>query len=967
MGRLGALTYLVWIACLCAPARAQDEPGAPALAELQPSINSAIDRGVAYLLGTQLLDGSWPDHQSGYRNGATSLCAYALVKSGLSPEHPSLRRALAYVEANPPRKTYEVGCNLLLLLALEPEQPSDAARAMLDDLLRWQHGDFGYGPGSGADLSNTQYAALALWAAARMGLEVPGEAWKELALRTLDYRVGGDEQPVSGARGFSYRPGQERATGSMTTGGVSILAICMPYLSGRARTQSERALLDGLGWLEANFVPHTNPGSGGHHLYYLYGVERVGALTERAHFGEHDWYLEGARELVEGQQPDGSWERGEIRNVHTSFALLFLNRATAPVSAAGGNANLRTYGTDDPDVAVNVRASGDTPITLWISSFGDEVHEQWTFEEDGERGPRVLSVEYLTDGGVLLPRSDEGGSECLWLVHEPASGWNEVEFETRGWRKGRTGIGSLEDPTVVASTEWESDSIWLRQEFELDREALVEPRLEVYCSSSRAPLTSAPAVELLKLYDEEEGFAQLLSRGPQDSSVRQVSDGARRPQHSLHVQGTRRENTRIPGWSFPIREDPALGEFRYLHLRWRTEGAGVMVELPFEGHWDRPLRYYAGELGIENLREESIQVEKRAPKRWEEVVFDLWEDRGRDSVLSGLALTPMQGEAWFDQVYLGRDDGDFRRIRNARDEPLLWGPDAGAPEPEEHEILELWLNGQLLCATRTETRGYEVLAGPDALLPLLREGRNMLALHARNGGAGRTIDVSLRDRRLLARVPGDASAPAGYERFAARARFQRPGRVAVRARVRLAQEGSNEPVVLESPDLSIDIVEAGAECLLEYAGDAARNLITGSGARASASSHLLRLEPRLAVDGSLATAWICYPGDQLPRYELQFGRALRADTLLLTAPRQAPGGVPRFGRPRRMELYVNGSDEAIPFAVDSDPMTKTVVGLGRAERVRSLELRVIDWPRTQDGQWTATGLAEVELQLIRQR
>ncbi len=52
-----------------------------------------------------------------------------------------------------------------------------------------------------------------------------------------------------------------------------------------------------LNWLAKNFKVFANPG-GQWQLYYLYGLERVGRLTGQRFIGEHDWYREGAAQLL---------------------------------------------------------------------------------------------------------------------------------------------------------------------------------------------------------------------------------------------------------------------------------------------------------------------------------------------------------------------------------------------------------------------------------------------------------------------------------------------------------------------------------------------------------------------------------------------------------------------------------------------------------------------------------------------
>ena len=61
-------------------------------------------------------------------------------------------------------------------------------------------------------------------------------------------------------------------------------------------------------------------------------------LAGRDLVGEHDWYLEGARLLVDSQNGDGHWRTGALgENIYeasdaidTAWAILFLTRATRP-------------------------------------------------------------------------------------------------------------------------------------------------------------------------------------------------------------------------------------------------------------------------------------------------------------------------------------------------------------------------------------------------------------------------------------------------------------------------------------------------------------------------------------------------------------------------------------------------------------------------------------------------------------
>ena len=87
---------------------------------------------------------------------------------------------------------------------------------------------------------------------------------------------------------------------------------------------------DACSWLGSNFSIMHNPGDGHWMLYYLGSLAKAGRLSERQMLvnnrGQgHDWYAEGARYLVETQNPiDGTWQDDGGPVIGTCFALQFL-------------------------------------------------------------------------------------------------------------------------------------------------------------------------------------------------------------------------------------------------------------------------------------------------------------------------------------------------------------------------------------------------------------------------------------------------------------------------------------------------------------------------------------------------------------------------------------------------------------------------------------------------------------------
>lgn len=382
------------------PKDLKQDVNAPYDAAFKRRVTATVDRGVEFLMNQQSVDGSWKPTKEllEYRLGQTALTTLACLKGGLTIRDPGIGKAFAWMRKRKLTKTYDVGVLLMALHALH--SPTDdrqivevdkyghrkikdpcltgmtkADRAWMkrcvDFLLDHREGGHWRYPEDGQDISNTQYALLGLWAASRCGFKIPSKVWMD----ALAYLLASQEPTGRGvklrvnevrgkyvmswtekarARGFRYIPkaaavaGLKPVTGSMTTAGMTGVAICQDELwpsrkfTPALRKRSRRSLRDSLAWLQDNFDVTRNPGEpdGGWHYYYLYGMERAGILSRSRFFGHYDWYKQGADYLIDRQRPTGAWVAGSDPQIDTAFAVLFLKRSTTrlrnPVITLGG-------------------------------------------------------------------------------------------------------------------------------------------------------------------------------------------------------------------------------------------------------------------------------------------------------------------------------------------------------------------------------------------------------------------------------------------------------------------------------------------------------------------------------------------------------------------------------------------------------------------------------------------------------
>jgi len=341
----------------------------PARGADKAQIADAIERGKQYLL-------SQPKSAA-----AGSLACYALVKAGIDKEHPDIQKGVRDVLTkfnssgymSGAHHNYEAGVDAMLLEAVDRELYLPQLEMIARFLVARQrpHGAWYYPTEVNSqdygDTSITQYAILGLWAAARAGADIPTETWERAAkwLLLTQRREGGfgyhPSPPLNGSTGADI-------LGTMTVAGTGSLLVVRHVLfrdavyddeirpatatrrfgvlerlpdeqdkdkaKPRAKNNPtmsvgafDKALKEGVRWTGDHFGEAGALASYGN--YYFYGIERMAALLDVEKIGTHDWYQEGADDLLRKQAKDGSWNDSCGQVPATALTLLFLTKATA--------------------------------------------------------------------------------------------------------------------------------------------------------------------------------------------------------------------------------------------------------------------------------------------------------------------------------------------------------------------------------------------------------------------------------------------------------------------------------------------------------------------------------------------------------------------------------------------------------------------------------------------------------------
>jgi squalene-hopene/tetraprenyl-beta-curcumene cyclase len=337
------------------------------------TIADEVGKGLTWLRTRQYGDGSWRSNV-----GVTALCALAFLNAGYDENDPTVRKAINYILSNvKPNgaiyessnlQTYETSLAILSLVATHNNTYINIIENAKNWLIKcqwdegegitpddWRYGGFGYYISYRPDLSNTQFAALALEAA---GLPKDNPSWSKLQVFlhrcqkvnfpinvTIDgsvytvkpWNYAGTTGGYDG--GFVYLPGDnpyysggESSMGAMTGAGIWCL-----LLAGVSRT--DQRITEAINWVINHYTWDTNPNSAGYRRYYYYlTVAKALTMYGEKIIGGHDWYQELSNkitsEIIALGDDKAYWNPSQedfVPELPTAYAILSLQtRVTAP-------------------------------------------------------------------------------------------------------------------------------------------------------------------------------------------------------------------------------------------------------------------------------------------------------------------------------------------------------------------------------------------------------------------------------------------------------------------------------------------------------------------------------------------------------------------------------------------------------------------------------------------------------------
>lgn len=103
----------------------------------------------------------------------------------------------------------------------------------------------------------------------------------------------------------------------------------------------------------------------------------------------------------------------------------------------------------------------------WQASIR-EIEATFRVQLHEKLGLKLAEADRTPDGdAILLADSRKQGQRWYYSVEKPSDDWMQPDYSTTSWKEGEGGFGVRGTPGAVVRTEWRSNHIWLRRDFDL--------------------------------------------------------------------------------------------------------------------------------------------------------------------------------------------------------------------------------------------------------------------------------------------------------------------------------------------------------------------------------------------------------------------------------------------------------------------------------------------------------------------
>jgi len=311
---------------------------------------SRIDQGLDWLKTRQTADGSWV-----YNPGVTAMGVMAFLNAGYDTDDPVVTNAVDYIiSTRSPDGSFTSGTNVvyetsLCIVALTATRNPDY-KDEVEDAVRylesvqkteensdevWWEGGIGYGGDGRPDLSNNQFAVMALHSASTVfNIDIKDSTWEGVELfatRSQNLKSTNSDWAQYDDGGFMYFPGYSHAGDETSYGSMTAAGIWCYILSGVDR--SDDRVTSAVAWMNDHHTFTENPGIGQTGLYYYYWTYARAMTLYGKPLG--NWYNSLTSRLAEIQNEEGFWVNSEAdywwENVPEVATLYALNALSAPI------------------------------------------------------------------------------------------------------------------------------------------------------------------------------------------------------------------------------------------------------------------------------------------------------------------------------------------------------------------------------------------------------------------------------------------------------------------------------------------------------------------------------------------------------------------------------------------------------------------------------------------------------------